>query len=149
MPFVKLDCKILDSTLWPDRDAREIFITALLMAMPEEIIKPAPQIKVRSLEQTGFSAPPGWYGVVHAAGCGIVHRAGIDLELGLSALERLGEPDYESRTPDYEGRRMIRIDGGYLILNYDKYRQRDESSAERSKRYRARLASKGVTLPSR
>jgi hypothetical protein len=37
---------------------------------------------------------------------------------------------------------MIRIDGGYLILNYQRYRDKDHTSAARSKRYRERLASR-------
>ena len=49
MAFVKLDCGMIDSTLWIDREAREIFITALLMAQPMEIREPAKQIEVASL----------------------------------------------------------------------------------------------------
>ena len=33
---------------------------------------------------------------------------------------------------------MIRIDGGFLILNFQKYRDRDYTTAERSARYRTR-----------
>ena len=62
----------------------------------------------------------------------------MDQEIGLAALERLGSPEAESRSQDYEGRRMIRIDGGYLILNFDRYRQKDHTSAARSQRYRER-----------
>jgi hypothetical protein len=32
MPFVKLDCEILKSSLWYERLQRELFITSLLMA---------------------------------------------------------------------------------------------------------------------
>lgn len=31
---------------------------------------------------------------------------------------------------------MVRVDGGYIILNYDKYRQRDYTAKERMRRYR-------------
>jgi len=147
MAFVKLDCGILDSTLWVERECREIFITALLMARPMEYADPIPQIAVRQIEETGWSAPPGWYGYVEAAGPGIIRRAGVDLETGIASLEKLGSPDPESRSPEYEGRRMIRIDGGYLILNFDKYRQKDHTSAKRSRAYRERKASR-VTLAS-
>src|SRR3990167_930952 len=44
MPFVKLDCGILDSTLWFDRDARDVFLTALLMAVPYEVRESTPTI---------------------------------------------------------------------------------------------------------
>jgi hypothetical protein len=148
MAFVKLDCGILNSTLWIDSDARTIFITALLMADPFEVAKPMPQIEVRTLENTGFEVPVGWYGFVCAAGVGIVRRAGLDPDNGLSALERLGSPEPESRTPLFEGRRLVRVDGGYLILNYDKYRQKDHTAAERQARFRAKKAEErryGVT----
>ena len=136
MSFVKLDCGMLDSTLWVDREARELFITALLMAKPIELREPMKQIDVRSLELTGFEVPPGWYGFVEAAGTGIVRRAGMDSEAGLNALERLGSPDNESRTPDHEGRRLVRVDGGFISLNYDLYRTKDHNNAERCRRYR-------------
>ena len=33
---------------------------------------------------------------------------------------------------------MIRVDGGYLIMNYMAYREKDHTTAERSRRYRER-----------
>lgn len=141
MPFVKLDCGILTSTIWDDADARIVFITALLMAEPREYEQPIEQLEVRTITPTGWSAPPEWYGYVAAAGVGIVRNAGVEREAGLAALERLGSADKESRSSDHEGRRLIRIDGGYLVLNFQKYRDRDYTAAERSKRYRDRQAS--------
>lgn len=138
MPFVKLDCGIVDSTLWADRDSREIFITALLMARPVEFDSPQEQIEVNTLALTGFKAPPGWYGFVEAAGPGIVRRAGLDAESGLEALRKLGDPDSGSRTPTHDGRRMIRVAGGYLILNYMNYRDKDYTAADRMRRLRER-----------
>jgi hypothetical protein len=139
MPFVKIDCGILDSTLWMDRDARECFVTALLMAQPREFTSSIAQIEVESLNDTGFVAPPGWYGFVPAAGVAIIRRAGIlDQKAGFQALSRLGSPEMESRSPEFEGRRLIRIDGGYLVLNFMKYRDRDYTGAERARRYRDR-----------
>lgn len=138
MPFVKLDTGILDSTLWIDKPQRDIFLTALLMAEPREFEVPAQQIDVGTLDPRPFSAPPGWYGFVGAAGIGIINRAGIDRFSGMEALRSLGEPEAESRSKAFEGRRMIRIDGGYLILNYMKFRDRDYTTAERSRRYRER-----------
>lgn len=136
MPFVKLDTRILQSTLWFERDARELFITALLMAEPREIMEPALQLKVDAIEETGFVVPPGWYGFVPAAGIGIIRQAGIDRDAGMKALEELGSPDKESRSSDFEGRRLVRVDGGYVILNYIKYRERDTTSANRNRRWR-------------
>jgi hypothetical protein len=140
MAFVKLDTGILNSTLWIERDCREVFITALLMAMPREFHAPQQQIAVRSLELTGFEVPPGWYGFVEAAGVGIVRRAMVDVEAGLAALERLGSVDQESRSKEHEGRRMIRVDGGYIVLNFMRYRDRDHTAPLRARRYRERKA---------
>jgi len=67
MAFVKLDAGILNSSLWPDREAREVFITALCMAVPHEIRESTPAISVRTLEPTGFVVQEGWYGIVKAA----------------------------------------------------------------------------------
>jgi len=138
MAFVKLDCGILNSTLWVEREPRDVFITALLMAVPFEVTDPMPQFKVNSIETTGFVVPPGWYGFVEAAGPGIVRRAIADPVLGMQALEKLGEPDLESRSADFDGRRLVRVDGGYIILNYMKYREKDNTAAVRQKRYRER-----------
>lgn len=138
MSFVKLDTGILDSTLWLNRDERDVFVTALLMAEPFEAEAPIEQIAADSLEKTGFVVPAGWYGFIRAAGPGIVRRALVAAEEGIAALVRLGSPDPESRTPDHEGRRLVRVDGGYLVLNFMRYRDKDNTTAERSRRYRER-----------
>lgn len=143
MSFVKLDCGILDSTLWVDREARELFITALLMAVPVVLDGGKRQLEVRTLAETGFEVPPGKYGFVAAAGQGIVRRAGMEFEAGMAALERLGAPEPDSRTPDFEGRRLVRVSGGYVVLNFRMYRDKDHTAVERMKRYRERQASKG------
>lgn len=144
MPFVKLDTGILHSTLWAEREARELFITALLMAEPHEIHESTKQLKVDNIEPTGFEVPPGWYGFVRAAGIGIIRQAGIERDAGLKALEALGSPDTESRSADYEGRRLVRVDGGYVVLNYMKYRERDITGAERSRRWRAKIKEQSI-----
>lgn len=144
MPFVKLDCGLLDSTLWSDEDGSRIFITALLMARPRQYKAAVPQIAVREIRETGWSAPAGWYGFIAAAGVGIAQRALIsDRERALTALERLGDVDDESRSKDHEGRRLIRVDGGYIVLNYDKYREHDYTAAERMRELREKK--RGVT----
>jgi hypothetical protein len=38
------------------------------------------------------------------------------------AVKRLSRPDLGSRSEEHEGRRIQRVDGGYLIFNYEKYR---------------------------
>lgn len=146
MPFVKLDCGILSSTLWFERTARELFITALLMAEPFETVEPMPQIAADSLDFTGWSVPPGWYGFVHAANVGIIHRACLEVtDQTKSALASLGLPEVASRSQDFEGRRLVRVDGGFIVLNFIKYRDKDATTADRSRRWRERQKQKQST----
>jgi hypothetical protein len=124
--FVKLDTGILNSSLWIERDLRSLFVTALVMAEPFEVTESMPQLNVRSLESTGWTVPAGWYGFVEASGTGIVRRDGMtDIDAGLTVLETLCSPDPDSRSQDFEGRRLARVDGGYIVLNYFKFRERD------------------------
>lgn len=138
MGFVKLDTGILRSTIWFDKDARDVFLTALLMAEPREFAEPIPQIEVQSLKATGWVAPAGWYGFVPAASVGIISVAGISNEAGWAALERLGRCEADSRSQAFDGRRLIRIDGGYLVLNFMRYREKDHTAFLRMRKLRAR-----------
>src|ERR1700676_2820964 len=138
MPFVKLDCGILNSTLWIDRVAREIFITALLMAEPRELTEPSPQIAIGKIEYTGWSVPIGWYGFVPAASVGIIARAQVEQAVGMAALERLASPEPQSRSKAFDGRLLVRVDGGFIVLNFMEYRDRDYTAAIRAARYRDR-----------
>jgi len=141
--FVKLDCGMLQSSIWFDRDVRDLFITALLMATPHEITVPTPTIATDSLDDGGMVVPPGWYGFVAAAGTGIVHRSMIDPKRGPECLKALASPEPDSRSPAFGGRRMVRINGGFLILNYINYREKDYTSKDRSKRWRDRKKQDG------
>ncbi len=138
MPFIKLDTGILESTLWIDRAMRDVFITALLMADLHEVQSPQEAFTIGKLEKLGFVVPAGWYGFVHAADSGIIRRALVEHTEGMTALEKLSNPDASSRSPEYEGRRMVRVDGGFIILNYCKYREKDHTNADRQARWRDR-----------
>lgn len=138
MAFVKLDCGILHSTLWMDRASREVFITALLLAEPKQVEAPTPALALDRNEESGFTVPAGWYGFVRAAAPGILAAARVEEGEGAAALERLAAPDHQSRTPDYDGRRLVRVSGGFIVLNFFKYRDRDHTAAERQRRLRAR-----------
>jgi hypothetical protein len=144
MPFVKLDTHLLDSTLWIDAHASRVFLTALMMAEPWDSTTPMEQLEVRSLEKTGFVVPPGWYGFIPAAGIGIIRRAMLSDEDGYTALEALASADPESRSPEFEGRRLVRIDGGFVVLNFMKFRDRDYGAADRMRRLRERKKGENV-----
>lgn len=59
-------------------------------------------------------------------------------------LLRLSSPDPTSRTPDNEGRRIRKVVGGYLILNYWHYRGTSHKEGEAERKRLARAA-KGKT----
>jgi hypothetical protein len=140
--FVKLDCGILDSSLWQLDPDRILFLTALCMAKPHELTERVPQLYVTKLEETGWKVPPGWYGFVEASPTAIIGRANLDRDpkRSLEALEALGQPEVESRSAEYEGRRLVRINGGFIVLNFMRDREKDyrKLNAERQKRYRER-----------
>lgn len=145
MSFVKIDTRILRSSLWLDRDAKDMFLTALLLAEPKDFTESVEQLEISGFNRTGFELPPGWYGYAPASGPGIAHAAGIDRDTGMKALERLSSPDPESMSDEYEGRRLIRITGGYIILNYMRYREKDETASARMRRYRENKSLRPVT----
>ncbi len=138
MPFVKLDKGMLTSTIWCLRPDMEVFVAALLMAEPRELAEPVPTIEIGSLDDGGWVVPPGWYGFVPAAGPGIVRTAMVSQKEGMEALRRLASPEAESRSQDFDGRRMVRIDGGFIVLNFMKYRDFDHSAADRMRKLRER-----------
>lgn len=135
---------MLKSSIWTEKAQRDLFITALLMAEPHELREPTPQLVVGKIEETGWKVPAGWYGIVRAASSGIIHQAMIDRAEGMRALEQLGEPDPASKSKEFEGRRMVRVDGGFIILNFIAYRDKDFTSAARSKRWRERQKKKAM-----
>ena len=63
-------------------------------------------------------------GRVEASLPGLAHVARVTIEECRTAIERLSAPDKESRTQEFEGRRLIAFDGGggWQIVNYEKYR---------------------------
>ena len=153
MPFVKLDCDMLESSLWDWTPERHIFITALLMAKPFELKEPQPQLEADSLNPTRWIVPPGKYGMVNASGVALIKKAltlshvdclegGVDVKDALAALNALGQPDEDSRSQAFDGRRLVRIDGGYIVLNYQRFRDKDHTATERKKLQRQRDVAK-------
>ena len=117
--YTKLFHSILDSSIWQEsHQTRIVWVTMLAMA--------------------------DQHGEVQAAIPGLAKRAGVTIEEAEKAIETLSSPDKYSRTPDHEGRRIAKIDGGWEILNHAKYRfeasleDRKEKAAIRSKRFRDR-----------
>ncbi len=71
------------------------------------------------------------YGIVSASIPGLASVSNVSVDETRLAVKNLLSPDPDSRTKDYEGRRIEEIDGGWRILNYVKYRKM-LSEAERA-----------------
>lgn len=114
MNYIKLFSSILDSTLWDcDLPTKVVWITMLAMADQD--------------------------GVVSASVPGLAKRAGVNRQDCERALDHFLSPDPDSRTPDFEGRRVRKVDGGWELLNHAKYRDL-QSSEDRKAKAAARTA---------
>ena len=77
-------------------------------------------------------------GLVEGSVPGFARLANVTIEEMQTAIDRLSSPDPYSRTPDHDGCRIERVQGGWRILNYRLYRERVGQSAERMRRWRDR-----------
>jgi len=112
--YTKLFSSILDSTIWQeDKETKLVWITMLAMKNGQQIVE--------------ASIP------------GLAKRAGVTVSECEQAITRLLSPDQYSRTQDHKGRRIEAVDGGWLILNGVKYREK-LSSEERKEYKRAKQA---------
>lgn len=99
--FTLMWAKMLDSSVWQTtKEARLLWVTMLLMKDKE--------------------------GMVRASIPGLAHRAVLTLEECEEALKVLSEPDPYSMTPRADGRRIIKVDGGWVIVNHELYRSSEE-----------------------
>lgn len=110
MTYTKLFSSITESTIWgaPDH-VRLTWITMLAMADRR--------------------------GRVWASIPGLANRARVTVEQAQESIISFLGPDKFSRTTSNEGRRIEAIDGGWRLLNHEKYRAiRDEEAVKESKR---------------
>ena len=107
MGWTKLDSGIVSSSLWSEpADIRIVWITLLALCDENGYV--------------GISEP------------GLSRMANVSDEITRKALELFMSPDDKSRTPDNEGRRLMKSDnGGFIILNHLKYRERIDRSYRR------------------
>ena len=108
--FTKLFSSITESTIWSESsDIRVVWITMLAMADRRGRI---------------WSSIPG-----------LANRSQVTLEQTEIALQKFLSPDTYSRTKDLDGRRIEVIDGGWRLLNHEKYRSlRDDEERRIYKR---------------
>jgi hypothetical protein len=121
MAYTKLFSSIVTSTIWVETDrTRIVWITMLALADRN--------------------------GEVQASIPGLARIAGVPVPDCEDALQKFMSPDPYSRTPDDEGRRIEKIDGGWALINHSKYREMasredsKEANAKRQKRHYDRKA---------
>ena len=95
--YTKLFNSILASTVWNESlETRVVWITLLAMA--------------------------GKDGVAEGSIPGIAVLARVSQAAARRAIVKLGQPDPNSRSQEFDGRRIEKVDGGWLLLNHAKYR---------------------------
>lgn len=121
--------KILDSTIWREDDkTRLVWVT--LLAMTDE------------------------RGLVDAPIPAIADRARVSVEACRQAMDKFQSPDPDSRSSEFEGRRIEKTPEGWRLLNFMKYRNlmslehRREYKRLKAAEYRAALKAmnKGQTI---
>lgn len=101
---------LLDSSLWASAAPaiRCVWIAFLLDADPEGCIP--------------TSVP------------GLARRANVTVEEARAAIALLEAPDPDSRTPDFEGRRVAKVPGGWQVLNFVAKRELAKHEAEKARK---------------
>jgi len=121
--YTKLFSSIITSTIWDEDDkTRILWITLLVMA--------------------------DQHGEVNSSIPGLARVSKMTVAQAVASLDKLLAPDPYSRTPDYEGRRIAPIDGGWEILNHGKYRllaSRDDNKTANAARVRRHRERNSVT----
>lgn len=107
--YTKIFTEILGSTIWrEDSETRLVWITMLVLKDREQ--------------------------VVHCSIPGLADFARVSLEACEAALKKLSSPDKYSRSEEFEGRRIEKVDGGWKVLNGQKYR--DKLNLEERREYK-------------
>lgn len=97
--YTKLFGDIVTSTIWQEpNDCRVLWITMLALKDRDNICR--------------------------ATVPALAKMSDISIELAESYLEKFQQPDKYSRSTEHEGRRISPAEGGWLILNGEKYRNK-------------------------
>lgn len=123
MSFAKLDSGITESSLWAEAlHVRIVFLSFLARK-----------------DESGF---------VSGSRSGLIRVCNVTSDQFDDAIIKLSSPDIESKTQEFEGRRIAKCDGGYVVLNSDKYRLPEDikrkNRTEYMKSYMADYRSEGV-----
>ena len=119
--YTKLFGSIVTSTIWRESaPTKVVWITMLALADKD--------------------------GIAHGSLPGLAALAGVNLKQCGAAIDKFLAPDQHSTSSEYEGRRIEKVDGGWRLLNYEKYRHQmseedqREKAAERQRRRRERMS---------
>lgn len=106
MHFVKIWDTILRSSVWDESpDVRVMWLTFLCLA-----------------DQDGF---------VEGVESSMARAANLPRPQAREAIRVLEAPDLESKSQEYAGRRIEKVEGGWMVLNYQRYR--DLQTAEQAR----------------
>jgi hypothetical protein len=121
--YTKLFGSLIGSTIWREEDhVRLVWITMLALKDRRQMVE--------------ASVP------------GLADFARVPIAKCVQALKVLSAPDEFSRSKEHEGRRIREVEGGWLILNGEKYREKMNSDERREanriyqKNWRTRNVSK-------
>jgi hypothetical protein len=77
-------------------------------------------------------------GIARVAVSGIAAITFLPIDTVRVAIDKLSSPDVDSRSLNDEGRRIRRVDGGYQIINYQKYRELSSKEKEAQRKWQKR-----------
>lgn len=126
MGYTKLFSSLIGSTIWREPDhVRLVWITMLALKDRHHIVE---------------SSVPG-----------LADFARVSVEACVQALDILIAPDPHSRTTAHEGRRIEKVDGGWRVLNGEKYREKmnadERRESNRIYQQRSRSRKRGQAQP--
>lgn len=112
--FTKLVPEIVQSSVWMESsDVRIVWIYILAMK-----------------DENGF---------IRGDAERFAHFARVPIEAAQEAIRKFTSPDSKSATPDDDGRRLLEMPGGFVVVNHGKYRcDRREYMRDYMKEYRKR-----------
>lgn len=126
MSYAKLFSSITESSLWCEpKEVRLLFVSMLARA-----------------DATGF---------VEAALPGLAKLSNLSLSEVEIAVKVLSSADVHSKNKADEGRRIIEVPGGWMLLNYEDYRNRQGEQDRRDymrkymQKYRSKLSKQNVS----
>lgn len=103
-------------------------------------IREKPEVRFTFMDMLVLADIDGVVDMTHEA---IAARTNRPLELIRETISDLEGPDPKSRTPDHQGKRIVRLDNhrdwGWMIVNYDRFR-RTASEEQRREKTRARVS---------